>query len=84
MAGISFELRKVLRERTLGSIAKAFGYSTILSAGPYLISIITLISSCYSFSFKFFSCFLFFILLCLLFLLCLNWVFGVLGFWGFG
>lgn len=47
MAGISFELRKVLRERTLGSIAKAFGYSAILSAGPYLISIITLISSYY-------------------------------------
>ncbi|WP_028950953.1 exopolysaccharide Pel transporter PelG [Sulfurihydrogenibium subterraneum] len=47
MAGISFELRKVLRERTLGSIAKAFGYSTFLSAGPYLISITTLILSYY-------------------------------------
>ncbi|MGC9080764.1 exopolysaccharide Pel transporter PelG [Sulfurihydrogenibium sp.] len=47
MAGISFELRKVLREKTLISIAKAFGYSTLLSSGPYLISIITIILSYY-------------------------------------
>ncbi|EEP60709.1 exopolysaccharide Pel transporter PelG [Sulfurihydrogenibium yellowstonense] len=47
MAGISFELRKVLRERTLGSIVKAFGYSAVLSAGPYLISILTLALSFY-------------------------------------
>jgi uncharacterized membrane protein len=47
MAGISFELRKVLRERTLGSIVKAYGYSAVLSAGPYLISILTLIISFY-------------------------------------
>jgi uncharacterized membrane protein len=47
MAGISFELRKALRERTLGSIVKAFGYSAVLSAGPYLISILTLALSFY-------------------------------------
>jgi len=47
MAGISFELRKVLRERTLGSIVKAYGYSAVLSAGPYLISILTLALSFY-------------------------------------
>lgn len=47
MAGISFELRKVLREKTITSIAKAFGYSTVLSAGPYLISVLTIILSYY-------------------------------------
>lgn len=43
MAGISFELRKVLREDTLTSIFKAFGYSVALSSGPYIISILSLI-----------------------------------------
>lgn len=43
MAGISFELRKILKENTLGSILKAFGYSVVLMAGPYIISILTLI-----------------------------------------
>lgn len=47
MAGISFELRKVLRENTLTAIFKAFGYSTVLSAGPYIISIISIIISYY-------------------------------------
>lgn len=45
MAGISFELRKVLREQTLSSIFKAFGYSLTLSSGPYIITIISLIVS---------------------------------------
>lgn len=45
MAGISFELRKVLRQKTLSSIFKAFGYSLALSSGPYIITILSLIGS---------------------------------------
>lgn len=44
MAGISFELRKVLKEETLTSLFKAFGYSVALSSGPYIISILSLIA----------------------------------------
>ncbi len=47
MAGISFELRKVLKEKSISSIVKAFGYSTVLSAGPYLISVFTIILAYY-------------------------------------
>ncbi|MEZ0323582.1 MAG: exopolysaccharide Pel transporter PelG [Hydrogenothermaceae bacterium] len=45
MAGISFELRKVLREKTISAIFKAFGYSFALSSGPYVITILSLIIS---------------------------------------
>lgn len=39
MAGISFELKRVLTRRTLSAIFKSFSYSTALGAGPYVISI---------------------------------------------
>ncbi|MCX7760280.1 MAG: exopolysaccharide Pel transporter PelG [Hydrogenothermaceae bacterium] len=45
MAGISFELRKVLREKTISAIFKAFGYSFALSSGPYVITILSLVIS---------------------------------------
>lgn len=43
MAGIAFELRKVLRKRSISSLIAAFGYSFALSSGPYFITIISLL-----------------------------------------
>ena len=43
MAGIGFELRSIIRERKLSSIVRAFGYSAMLSSGPYFISILSII-----------------------------------------
>jgi len=45
MAGISFELRRVLRKGTITAIVEAFGYSLALSSGPYIITILSLIVS---------------------------------------
>jgi len=43
MAGIGFELRKILREDRILSLTKVYGYSAILSSGPWVISIIAII-----------------------------------------
>ncbi|MGC9350760.1 MAG: exopolysaccharide Pel transporter PelG [Sulfurovum sp.] len=43
MAGIGFELRKILREDRLLSLGKVYGYSAILSSGPWVISIFAII-----------------------------------------
>ncbi|MEA3523272.1 MAG: exopolysaccharide Pel transporter PelG [Campylobacterota bacterium] len=43
MAGIGFELRKVLKPDRLLSIAKVYSYSALLSSGPWVISIIAII-----------------------------------------
>ncbi|MBU0719747.1 exopolysaccharide Pel transporter PelG [bacterium] len=43
MAGIGFELRKMLKKDRLLSLAKVYGYSAILSSGPWVISIIAII-----------------------------------------
>lgn len=43
MAGIGFELRKILKEDRLLSLAKVYGYSAILSSGPWVISIIAIV-----------------------------------------
>ena len=43
MAGIGFELRKILEKDRLLSLAKVYGYSAILSSGPWVISIIAII-----------------------------------------
>jgi len=43
MAGIGFELRKILKEDRLLSLAKMYGYSAILSSGPWVISIIAIL-----------------------------------------
>ncbi|RMH79961.1 MAG: hypothetical protein D6674_05935 [Acidobacteria bacterium] len=47
MAGIGFELRRALARRYISSVGIAFGYSLLLVAGPYLISILTILSSYY-------------------------------------
>lgn len=42
MAGIGFELRKVLKADRLLSLAKVYGYSAILSSGSWVISILAI------------------------------------------
>ncbi len=43
MAGIGFELSKLLRDKSLSSIFKAYGYSMAIAAGPWMISIISML-----------------------------------------
>ncbi|EKF75602.1 hypothetical protein A11A3_01987 [Alcanivorax hongdengensis A-11-3] len=40
MAGIGFELRKLLRKDTLLGMLRAYGYAGIISSGPWVLSII--------------------------------------------
>ena len=42
MAGIGFELRKVLKKDRLLSLSKVYGYSAILSSGSWVISILAI------------------------------------------
>jgi uncharacterized membrane protein len=42
MAGIGFELRRILAEDTYTSMVKGFLYSTVISAGPWLMSVLCL------------------------------------------
>ena len=39
MAGIGFELRRILRRRTYLALIEAYGYAGIVSSGPWLLSI---------------------------------------------
>jgi uncharacterized membrane protein len=43
LAGIGFELRKVLKKETLSSIFEAYGYAAVLSAGGWVTSIIAVL-----------------------------------------
>ncbi len=43
MAGIGFELRKILKKDRLLSLAKVYTYSALLSSGPWVISIVAII-----------------------------------------
>ncbi|WP_456399835.1 exopolysaccharide Pel transporter PelG [Persephonella sp.] len=47
MAGIGFELRKILKNDDIFSLIKAYGYSAVVSSGPWIISIISIIISGY-------------------------------------
>ncbi len=42
MAGIGFELRRLLSDDSYTSLLKGFLYSTVISAGPWLMSVISL------------------------------------------
>ena len=44
MAGIGFELRQILKEKSLTAVLKTFGYSAILSSGPWVISMIIILA----------------------------------------
>ena len=43
MAGIGFELKQILKEKSLTSVLKTFGYSAVLSSGPWVISMIIIL-----------------------------------------
>jgi len=43
MAGIGFELKQILKEKSLLSVFKTFGYSAVLSSGPWVISMIIIL-----------------------------------------
>ncbi len=43
MAGIGFQLKRTLEEKTLSAMFKTFGYSAILSSGPWVISMIIIL-----------------------------------------
>ncbi len=43
MAGIGFELRKLLRNETYLGLLRAYGYASIISSGPWVFSILGLI-----------------------------------------
>jgi uncharacterized membrane protein len=42
MAGIGFEIRKILKKNTLLSVFEAYGYAGIIGSGPWLLSILAL------------------------------------------
>lgn len=44
MAGIGFELKKILKEKSITSVLKTFGYSAVLSSGPWVISMIIILA----------------------------------------
>jgi len=43
VAGIGFELRQMLKKERLLSLAKVYGYSAILSSGPWVISMVAIL-----------------------------------------
>jgi len=43
MAGIGFELKQILKEKSLTAVFKTFGYSAVLSSGPWVISMIIIL-----------------------------------------
>ncbi|HAT71373.1 MAG TPA: hypothetical protein DCS63_00975 [Elusimicrobia bacterium] len=43
MAGIGFELSKILKEKNLSALLRAYGYSMAIAAGPWIISIVSIL-----------------------------------------
>ncbi len=43
MAGIGFELRKILSKDSYSSLLRAYGYSAIIGSGPWIISIVSIV-----------------------------------------
>ena len=40
MAGIGFELRKILKRDNLLSLLQAYSYAAVISSGPWILSIV--------------------------------------------
>jgi uncharacterized membrane protein len=40
MAGIGFEIRKILKKETLLSVLEAYGYAALIGSGPWVLSVI--------------------------------------------
>ncbi len=47
MAGIGFEIRKILKKKTLFSLMESYSYAGIVSSGPWLISMVSIFISGY-------------------------------------
>ncbi len=47
MAGIGFELAKIMKVKRLSSLLQAYGYSMMIAAGPWLISILSILLAGY-------------------------------------
>ncbi|OGS17209.1 MAG: hypothetical protein A2234_03770 [Elusimicrobia bacterium RIFOXYA2_FULL_58_8] len=47
MAGIGFELSKILKGSRLSSLLRAYGYSMVIASGPWLISIVSVLLTGY-------------------------------------
>ncbi|ACM93475.1 putative membrane protein [Nautilia profundicola AmH] len=43
MAGIGFEIRKILKKDTIFSLVKAFSYAGIVSSGPWIVSMLSIL-----------------------------------------
>ena len=43
MAGIGFELRKLLQKETLVSMIRAYVYAGVISSGPWVLSIVGMV-----------------------------------------
>ncbi len=43
MAGIGFELKEIIKEKSITAVFKTFGYSAVLSSGPWVISMIIIL-----------------------------------------
>jgi len=43
VAGIGFELKQIIQEKSITSVFRTFGYSAILSSGPWVISMIIIL-----------------------------------------
>lgn len=44
MAGIGFELRKLLRRESYGGLVRAYGYAGLISSGPWVLSILAVMA----------------------------------------
>ena len=44
MAGIGFELKRLLDRQTYGALAQAYAYAGVISAGPWVLSILAILS----------------------------------------
>lgn len=42
MAGIGFQLRKILKRRDISSVLEAYGYAALAGSGPWILSILSL------------------------------------------
>lgn len=43
MAGIGFRLQRILASKSYGALAAAYGYSAIISSGPWMLSMLSLV-----------------------------------------
>lgn len=45
MAGIGFEIRKILKKETIFSLVRAFSYAGVVSSGPWIVSMLSILAA---------------------------------------